>query len=436
MIHFTRFFARFGAAAAEGSGAAPFGAYERMLALRYMRSRRNRWLPSAIAGLSVTGITVGVMSLIVVMSVMNGMRDEMISKLIGVNGHIFIQPIDTPLTDYREVTAQLRKIPGITFAFPMVENAAGISSPQQQTGALVRGVTEADLKRLPGIVGNVRQGTLDHFDDKVGVVIGEKLAETLGVQVGDKVSILTAKGAQTPFGVTPRLKAYPVKAIYQSGLYDFDQLIVFMPLAEAQAFFNRPDEANIIEGFVAHPDKVDAVRERIVQAITRPIMLTDWRQRYKSFFDVLKVESDSIFLILAIIVAVASLLIVQGLILLVKDKGRDIAILRTMGATRGSILRVFILTGLSIGATGAILGTALGVPLALQLENIRTFVNRTFNLNLFPADIYHLSQLPSSLDLHEVGGIAVLTLCLSFLATLYPSWRAARLDPVEALRHE
>ncbi len=332
MFHFMKFFARSGDdAAGEGAGPAPFGAYERMLALRYMRSRRNRWLPSAIAGLSVTGIVVGVMSLIVVMSVMNGMRDEMISKLIGVNGHIFIQPIDTPLTDYREVTDELKKIKGITFAFPLIENAAGISSPRQQTGALVRGVTEADLKRLPGVEGNVRQGTLDHFTGDTGLVIGEKLAETLGVQVGDKVSILTAKGAQTPFGVTPRLKAYPVKAIYESGLYDFDQLIVFMPLSEAQLFFDRPGEANLIEAFVAHPDDVDAARARIVQTITRPIMLTDWRQRSKTFFDVLKVESDSIFLILSIIVMVASLLIVQGLILLVKDKGRDIAILRTMG---------------------------------------------------------------------------------------------------------
>lgn len=421
-----------------GGEARPFGPYEIMLALRYMRARRSKFLPSAIAGLSVTGITVGVMALIVVMSVMNGMRDEMIDKLIGVNGHIFVQPIDTPLTDYRELTAQLKAIPGVAFAFPMVENAAGVSSQQQQTGALARGVTEDDLKRLPGVNGNVRQGTLDHFDDaeNPGVVIGEKMAENLGVQVGDTVSLLTARGAQTPFGVTPRLKAYKVKAIYQSGLYDFDQLILFMPLAESQAFFNRPDEVNIIEAFLEKPDHVDQVREKIVQTITRPIMLTDWRQRYKSFFDVLKVEADAIFLILAIIVAVASLLIVQGLILLVKDKTRDIAILRTMGATRGAVLRIFLLTGVAIGGIGATLGVVLGVPLALELDAIRNTINHLFDLNLFPADIYHLSRLPSAMDPRDVIGVALMTLGLSFLATLYPAWRAASLDPVEALRHE
>jgi lipoprotein-releasing system permease protein len=441
MIHwgknlFRQFGQTFGQKSGESSGAKPFGAYERMLALRYMRSRRHRFLPSAIAGLSVTGITVGVMALIVVMSVMNGMRDEMMSKLIGVNGHIFLQPIDTPMTDYKQLAATLEKVPGVTMAFPMVESAAGISSPQNQTGALVRGVTEADIKRLPGIMGNVKMGTLDRFDESGGVALGQRMAENLGVQVGDNVSILTAHGAQTPFGVTPRIKSYPVRAIFSSGLYDFDQLIVFLPLAEAQAFFNKEGEASIIEGFVAHPDDMDDIRLKIGQAVERPSILTDWRQRYKSFFDVLQVESEAIFLILAIIVAVASLLIVQGLILLVKDKGRDIAILRTMGAPRGAILRIFILTGLSIGALGDLLGMSLGVPLAHHLEDIRELVNRGFGLNLFPADIYHLSQLPSALDPHEVFGVALMTLALSFLATLYPAWRAARLDPVEALRHE
>jgi lipoprotein-releasing system permease protein len=420
----------------EAPGAAPFGAFERMLALRYMRSRRHRFLPSAIAGLSVTGIAVGVMALIVVMSVMNGMGSELMSKIIGVNGHFFLQSIETPMSDYKQFTTNLEKIPGVVMAIPMVESAAGISSQTQQTGALVRGVSEADLKRLPGIVGNVRQGTLDGFDTAGGIAIGQRLADNLGVRVGDKVSLLTAKGAQTPFGVTPRMKSYPVTAIFQFGLSDFDQLFVFLPLDEAQAFFNKTGEVSVIEGFVADPNDMDAMRGKIDESVQQQYMLTDWRQRNKSFFDVLKVESDAIFLILAIIVAVASLLIVQGLILLVKDKTRDIAILRTMGATQGAVLRVFIMTGVAIGAAGTALGVLIGTPVALHLENIRQFVNDVFSLNLFPAQFYFLSHLPSVVEPGQVVGVAIMTLVLSFLATIYPAWRAARLDPVEALRHE
>jgi lipoprotein-releasing system permease protein len=237
--------------------------------------------------------------------------------------------------------------------------------------------------------------------------------------------------------VTPRMKAYPVKAIFQFGLSDFDQLFVYLPLEEAQAFFNKPGEVSVIQGFVDDPAHMDEVRMKIEQTIERPNILTDWRQRNKGFFDVLKVESDAIFLILTIIVAVASLLIVQGLVLLVKDKTREIAILRTMGASRGAVLRIFILTGVAIGLIGVTLGVALGVPLALHLDDVRQFLNRACSLNLFPAQYYFgLSQLPTVVERNEVALVACMTLGLSFAATLYPAWRAARLDPVEALRHE
>ena len=283
-------------------GAAPFGVFERMAAMRYMRARRHRLLPSAIAGLSVTGVTVGVMALIVVMAVMNGMREELAAKIIGVNGHFFLQPIETPMTDYKQVSAELEKIPGVQRAIPMVESAAGISSPTQQTGALVRGISGDDLKSLPGMTGHIRQGTLDGFDLAGGVAIGQRMAENLGVQVGDSVDLLTARGAQTPFGVMPRMKAYRVQAIFQFGLSDFDQLFVYMPLAEAQAFFNKPNEVSVIEGYVADPQHMDDLRMKIETTVERPNILTDWRQRNKGFFDVLKVESDAIFLILSIIV--------------------------------------------------------------------------------------------------------------------------------------
>ena len=385
----------------------------------------------------MTGVAVGVMALIVVMAVMNGMREELAAKIIGVNGHFFLQPIDTPMTDYKQVSAELEKVPGVQRAIPMVESAAGISSPTQQTGALVRGISGDDLKSLPGMTGHIRQGTLDGFDQAGGVAIGQRMAENLGVQVGDSVNLLTARGAQTPFGVMPRMKAYRVQAIFQFGLSDFDQLFVYMPLAEAQAFFNKPGEVSVIEGYVADPQHMDDVRMKIETTVERPNILTDWRQRNKGFFDVLKVESDAIFLILSIIVAVAALLIVQGLILLVKDKTRDIAILRTMGATSASVLRIFIMTGVAIGLIGATLGVALGVPLALHLDAVRQVLNRVFSLNLFPAQYYFgLSQLPTVVEPREVVAVACLTLGLSFAATLYPAWRAARLDPVEALRHE
>jgi lipoprotein-releasing system permease protein len=420
----------------EPVGARPFAAFEWMVALRYLRARRAQGFVSVIAGFSFLGISLGVATLIVVMSVMNGFHIELMSKIIGVNGHVFLQGAETPLNDYDEVIDRVSKVPGMKVALPIIEGAAGVSSLYQQSGALVRGVRERDIKRLPGVAENVRLGTLDGFDAAEGVAIGQKLAENLGVRIGDRISLLTARGAQTPFGVTPRIKAYPVVAIFQIGVSEFDGIFVFMPFEEAQLFFNKEEEATLIEAFVDDPENMNVMRARLDKAVGRPMIMTDWRQRNRSFFEALKIERTVMFLILTLIVLVAALNIISGLTMLVKDKGRAIAILRTMGATRGAIMRVFLITGSAIGIAGTLAGFALGLVVAHNLEPLRQSLNRLLGLNLFDPNFYFLSRLPSVVVTSDVVLIVTLALTLSLLATIFPAWRAAKLDPVEALRYE
>ena len=342
-------------------GVSAFSPFEWMVALRYLRARRADGFVSVIAGFSFLGIMLGVATLIVVTAVMNGFHRELMDKIMGINGHAFVQAVETPFTDWDDVARRTAKTPGVKLAIPMVEGAAGISTQFGQSGVLVRGVREKDLVRLPGIVGNIRDGSLEGFDKAEGVALGQRLAETLGVRVGDKVSLLIAKGGQTPFGVAPRIKAYNVVAIFAIGMSEFDNVFVYMPLTEAQAFFNKDNEATVVEVFVEDPDQIDAFRLAFDKEVTRPVIITDWRQRNRTFFETLQVEKNILFIILSLIVIVAAFNIISGLTMLVKDKTQDIAILRTIGATRGAVLRIFMMIGASIGVVGTLAGFALGL---------------------------------------------------------------------------
>jgi lipoprotein-releasing system permease protein len=420
----------------EPNGTRPFSPFEWMLSLRYLRARRKEGFISVIAGFSFLGIMLGVATLIIVMAVMNGFRKELLDKILGLNGHLLIQPLEKPLNDWQEVAARLDQVRGIRLAAPIVEGQALASSPFNAGGVLVRGIRLADLERLPSVINNIQQGSLGGFDEGQGVAIGRRLADQLSLHSGDNITLVAPRGAVTPMGTTPRIKVYKVAAVFQVGMSEYDSAMVFMPLKEAQAYFNRAGDVTAIEVYTDNPDRVDVFRKAVQDAASRPIFMIDWRQRNATFFNALQVERNVMFLILTLIVLVAALNIVSGLIMLVKDKGQDIAILRTMGATQGSIMRVFLITGASIGVVGTIVGFLLGVIICLNIESIRQFLSWLTSTELFSPELYFLSRLPADMDAGETSTVVVVALVLSFLATLYPSWRAARLDPVEALRYE
>ncbi|MEN5246889.1 lipoprotein-releasing ABC transporter permease subunit [Brucella pseudintermedia] len=415
----------------------PFSAYERMIAWRYLRARRRETFISVIAGFSFTGIMLGVATLIIVMAVMNGFRAELLSRILGINGHLIMQPIDRPLDDYADLIKRIDAIPGIKFAIPVVEGQALVQGNiGAGNGALIRGLREEDLDKLKLVSGNIRQGTLQGFDQAGGVAIGTRMAENLGLSIGDTLRVISPDGDVTPFGVNPRVKAYPIVAIFEIGMSEYDASIVMMPLSEAQLFFNQEGKVQSLEIFVDNPDKVDAMRAPVEEAAGRQLSLVDWRQRNQTFFSALEVERNVMFMILTLIVLVAALNIISGLIMLVKDKGHDIAILRTMGATRGAVMRIFLMTGAAIGVTGTVAGVVLGVVVCLNVERIREFFSWLSGTTLFNPELYFLSQLPAKMDPGETISVIVMALVLSFIATIFPAWRAAKLDPVEALRYE
>ena len=415
-----------------------FNAFERAVAGRYLRARRGERFVSVIAIFSLVGIALGVATLIIVMSVMGGFQVDLLGRILGFNGHLGVYGAGAPLRDYEMMAGKIRGVPGVVSAAPVVDGQVLLSGPRgQNAGGMVRGIAQADIKRLPAIASNIRQGTLDAFQGEDAIVVGVGLANRFGLQVGDDLTLISPQGAATAFGTVPRVRAYKIAAIFQVGMNEYDTSFVFLPIAAAQIFFQQAGQASHIEVFADDPDHVARIRAGIMAALPgAPIRIVDWQQNNNSFFTAVQVERNVMFLILTLIIIVAAFNVISSLIMMVKDKTRDIAILRTIGAGRGAVLRIFLMCGASVGVTGTVLGVVVGVLFCLNIETIQGWVEAATGSKVFSPEVYYLTHLPATLNWHEVAQVMAMALSLSLLATLYPSWRAARTDPVEALRHE
>lgn len=413
-----------------------FSAFERKVAFRYLRSRKNGFV-SVISGFSLLGIALGVATLIIVMAVMNGFREELLSKVLGLNGHISIYAKGArPVMDYQITATELAKIPEVKKVTPIIEGQVMASHNTQSIGAVVRGIESEDLRQRQIISQNITNGTLDEFDIGSSVIIGYRMAEKFGVRAGDSITLISPNGHTTAFGTVPRMRAYRIAGLFNVGMYEYDSSFIFMPMNEARIYFQMPQGVSNIEVVLKNGEDTNAVIEEAKAIVGVNGYIHSWQESNATFFAALQTERNVMFLILTLIILVASLNIISGLIMLVKDKGRDIAILRTMGATRPMIMRIFLLSGSSIGFTGTFAGLILGLVFCHNIESVRHGLEYITGTNLFADEIYFLSKLPAIVETTEVISIVTMSLFLSFLATLLPSWQAAKLDPVEALRYE
>ncbi len=416
------------------------GTFERTVALRYLKSRRQEGFISVTAGFSLVGICLGVGALIIVMSVMNGFRHELITQILGFKGHVTIAASASGLAGYGELASDVAALPDVTLAAPVIEGQVLASSRHAHAGVIVRGLTADDLAAKPLIADNMVAGTLDRPEDQPGIIAGSRLMRRLGLRLGDSMTLLSPRGLATALGTMPRSVSWPVVGVFEVGMYEFDSGVVFVPLSRAQTYFRLGDRVTEIEVMITGPEQPAAAAAEIrrIVADTAPpgVVVVDWQQTNRHLYAALQVERDVMFLILTLIILVAAFNIISSLILLVKDKNGDIAIMRTMGATRGSVMRIFLLTGSAIGIAGTLAGAVIGVLFCLHIEEIRQLIQTLIGLELFPAEVYFLSRLPAKLDWQEVATISLMALGLAFLASLYPAWRAARIEPADALRYE
>lgn len=413
-----------------------FGALERWIALRYLRARRKEGFISVIAWFSLLGIALGVATLIIVMSVMNGFRAELLGRILGVNGHLTIYSNIGGIEDYQDVRQRIEAIPGVVLATPQIQNQVMVTAGPQARGAVVRAMQPEDFTRRDLLRESFRQGDFRAFEAGEGLLIGSRLAQTLGVRPGGQISLVTPRGNATAIGTIPRIKSYTVAGTFDVGMFEYDSSFIFMPLPLAQTYFRLPEQANAIEVFVEDVDEVRGPRRAIESDLGAAFRTVDWQNANASFFNAVQVERNVMFLILTLIILVAAFNIISGQIMLVKDKGRDIAILRTMGATRGMILRIFFMSGASIGVIGTLAGLLLGYLFVENIAVLQGWVEAAAGTQVFNPEIYFLTTLPAVMDPQEVVEVVLMALAIAFCAPLFPAWRAARLDPVEALRYE